>query len=190
METTLNNYHVVELALTNKVTSENLTQVLDTEEFIMLENLLNASEHLFLESLLFSYADKFEITDEYKRILTNKKQNEEYLISKTVSKIRNTVENMPREVQDFLAFYTLESLELNSNIISEEISKFLNNPKNINFLDDLENELGLKDPVLAINLLKAIKFKYADVEEYYYINSLIWQSKYISLGFLYIFLEV
>lgn len=190
METTLNNYHVIEHALASKVTSENLAQILDTEEIIALENLLNTSEHLFVESLLFSYTNKFIVTDEYKRILTDKKQNEEYLISKTVSKIRKTIKNLPREIQKFLAFYALESLNLNSNIIPEKISKLLNNPKNVNFLDDLENKFGLKDPVFALNLLKAIKFKYSDMEEYYYINSLIWQSKYISLGLLYIFIEV
>ena len=190
MELTFNDCHIIDTALAKHLTSENLTQIFDTEEIIAIKNLLNLSEYMYIESLLFAYADKQTIPEAYMNALSEKKHKEDELISKTVSKIKGALKNAPNEIKNFLNLYALESLDSNFDVIKEKTSKLLRDQKNVKFLENLNKELGLDDPIFALNLLKAIRSKYADKEETYYINLLIWQSKQIALGLLYIFIEI
>lgn len=189
MNTIVKTDKIIENALINEVTSENLVKIFDTEEIIQIKQLLNSSKHIFLESFLLSHAEEIRISAEYKTLLSTKAQEEENLISQAVYILQEAAEITPREIQDFFALYALESLHSDFGIISKKISNLLNNPKNVQFLEELENKLGLKDPAIGLDLLRAIKLRYADREDSYYINLLIWYTKYISFGMLYIFVE-
>lgn len=177
---------IITKALKNRVITENIANKLNTEEIIYFNRLMHINKNFSIESLLADYISLCEISNDYKYYLISKGNSEKKFKQEIEVILKNAFVNLPVAVYDFIYSYLINALYNNIDDIQEKFLLLREDKEAMRFIENLESRLNLHNPLIRTNILKYIKAKYSNPQDYYYIDLLLNCTNKVSLVLLYI----
>ncbi len=189
METAITKESLIEKALLNEVTSENISTKLNMEEIVYLNRLKNVLNCFSIESTLCNYADRAEISEDYKKYL-REISDREVLMQKNIDIVlKEAIENMPEAICKFVSIFLADILYNDYESVEKNYAEVLSSKECKDYINNLENKLHFEDAFYKTNVIQYVKKKYSAPVEYYYVDLINNIAFSDIFGLLYILYE-
>lgn len=180
---------IIAKAIENNVTSQNTLLLLNLDEIIYLDKIRRILNCFSLESMLYNFAEMYDIPPKYKKKLKKENSKEARLKTKYEKVLYEAFMNMPEKIADLMPEFLTKVLKQDFTSIDSMRQKILSNPQCQKYIQEIEKKLDFNNPYNKTNLIEYMKKKYSHCDDYYYaelISNIMGSDAY---GLLYITFE-
>lgn len=159
---------IVEKALKNGVTSENIGELFDIDDMMCLYEMKYLLNDFALETTLYRFTSICDTPKVYQMYLKSisdkelkKKQEIENILIDFFSKI-------PDEIIDFIVGFFADVLNNDYEKIYEKYNKIKDSQKCLELIEKLKKEINFSNPIERTNIIQYFKRQYSCTYDYYY----------------------
>ena len=120
---------IIAKAIENNVTSQNALLLLNLDEIIYLDKIRRILNCFSLESMLYNFAEMYDIPPEYKKKLKKENSKEARLKTKYEKVLYEAFMNMPEKIADLMPEFLTKVLKQDFTSIDSMRQKILSNPQ-------------------------------------------------------------
>lgn len=181
--------NVIAKALFNKVISEDVAEKLTVDELLCLNRLMFICDNFSIESLLRNYISDFDLSSDYRSYIANKNK-EEVLFKKNIDEVlQASLLIIPDPISNLISTFLADILYQDYKTVEEKCEIVKNDKMSQKFINAIQKDLKLENPLIKTNTIKYVKRKYSCYQDYYYIDLIINFTNSTPIGLLYILYE-
>lgn len=178
--------NVIAKALFNKVISEDVAEKLTVDELLCLNRLMFICDNFSIESLLRNYISDFDLSSDYRSYIANKNK-EEVLFKKNIDEVlQASLLIIPDPISNLISTFLADILYQDYKTVEEKCEIVKNDKMSQKFINAIQKDLKLENPLIKTNTIKNVKRKYSCYQDYYYVDLIMNFTNSVPIGLLYI----